>query len=70
MATWFLQGNTPTKSITGYSPQHVSLASFLDDKTVDKSILSSPAKNKEDSFGACLMVKDDNDLLNEWLAYH
>jgi hypothetical protein len=22
------------------------------------------------SFGACLMVKDDNDLLSEWLAYH
>ena len=25
---------------------------------------------RTDSFGACLMVKGDNDLLYEWLAYH
>lgn len=25
---------------------------------------------KEDSFGACLMIKEDNSLLYEWLAYH
>jgi Glycosyl transferase family 2 len=23
-----------------------------------------------DTFSACLLIKDDNDLLNEWLAYH
>lgn len=25
---------------------------------------------KNESFGACLMIKEDNDLLYEWLAYH
>ncbi len=24
----------------------------------------------EDSLSACLLVKDDNDILNEWIAYH
>ena len=23
-----------------------------------------------DSFSACMLIKDDNDILNEWLAYH
>jgi hypothetical protein len=26
--------------------------------------------NKNTSFGACLMIKEDNELLPEWLAYH
>jgi hypothetical protein len=26
--------------------------------------------NAHESFGACLMIKEDNDLLYEWLAYH
>jgi hypothetical protein len=25
---------------------------------------------EQDSFSACLLVKDDNDILNEWIAYH
>ena len=24
----------------------------------------------DDSFSACLLLKDDNDILNEWIAYH
>lgn len=27
-------------------------------------------KKRKDTFGACVMVKDDNDLLYEWIAYH
>lgn len=27
-------------------------------------------RSSESSFAACLLVKDDNDLLQEWLAYH
>jgi Glycosyl transferase family 2 len=27
-------------------------------------------RNKDQSFGACLMVKNDNDMLYEWIAYH
>ena len=26
--------------------------------------------NQDDSFSACLLVKDDNQLLDEWIAYH
>jgi hypothetical protein len=25
---------------------------------------------EDDNFSACLLVKDDNDILNEWIAYH
>jgi hypothetical protein len=38
-----------------------------------KTTLSFPTLtkfSKEESFGACLMVKGDNELLYEWLAYH
>jgi hypothetical protein len=34
------------------------------------SFVAIPHLGKNESFGACLMVKDDNDLLYEWLAYH
>ena len=27
-------------------------------------------KKKNESFGACLMIKEDNDLLYDWIAYH
>lgn len=32
--------------------------------------LSNGTVRFEDSFSACLLIKDDNDILNEWLAYH
>lgn len=36
-----------------------------------QSELSSITKpNGNETFGACLMLKEDNDLLYEWLAYH
>ena len=25
---------------------------------------------QQDSFSACLLIRDDNDILNEWIAYH
>jgi hypothetical protein len=38
-------------------------------------IVVSPSTNNrgdknEESMSACLLIKDDNDILNEWLAYH
>lgn len=33
-------------------------------------IPSIPSLPRNESFGACLMLKEDNDLLWEWLAYH
>lgn len=29
-----------------------------------------PQKVINETFGACLMIKDDNELIHEWLAYH
>jgi len=29
-----------------------------------------PVLSRNESFGACLMVKGDNDLLSEWIPYH
>ena len=37
---------------------------------LDAQYTPLPPLNKNESFGACLMIKDDNDLLYEWLAYH
>jgi hypothetical protein len=34
------------------------------------SVAPLPQLETTDMFGACLMVKDDNELLYEWLAYH
>jgi hypothetical protein len=36
----------------------------------DAQFAPLPHLNKNESFGACLMIKEDNDLLYEWLAYH
>jgi hypothetical protein len=38
-------------------------------------IVESPSTNNrvdknDESMSACLLIKDDNDILNEWLAYH
>lgn len=44
-----------------------------DDSLTSRTILQlEPMKhlNISESFGACLMIKEDNDLLYEWLAYH
>ena len=37
-------------------------------KGAKKMGLASPLD--DDSFSACLLLKDDNDILNEWIAYH
>jgi len=42
-------------------------------ENLDKAILysvRSPIVLKNESFGACLIVKGDNDLLTEWIPYH
>ena len=47
-------------------------------KTVRSATKSSAAKSSGkkpepspyNTFSACMLIKDDNDLLNEWLAYH
>jgi Glycosyl transferase family 2 len=36
----------------------------------DRLEVMSPKQRHRHGFGACIMVKDDNDLLYEWLAYH
>lgn len=35
-----------------------------------RTFVPIPALSKNHSFGACLMVKGDNDLLLEWVSYH
>jgi hypothetical protein len=35
-----------------------------------RHFFANATKTTRNAFGACLMVKDDNDLLYEWLAYH
>jgi Glycosyl transferase family 2 len=39
-----------------------------DNKTM--SFDDNSSKDDSDSLAACLLVKDDNDIINEWLAYH
>jgi hypothetical protein len=36
----------------------------------DAQFAPLPLLKKKESFGACLMIKEDNGLLYEWLAYH
>eukprot|EP00977_Amphora_coffeiformis_P008870 scaffold2003_cov157-Amphora_coffeaeformis.AAC.4 len=42
--------------------------SLVQEKEVTKPLDSSLAPNA--TFAACLLIKDDNDILPEWLAYH
>lgn len=40
-------------------------------RKVEESADWRPTKRKDESnFSACMIIKDDNDLLNEWLSYH
>jgi len=32
--------------------------------------VNSEALDRDVGFSACLLIKDDNDILNEWIAYH
>jgi len=54
-------------------------SSIYTNSNIDQPVLSSssdfrfpslPVLSRNDSFGACLMVKGDNDLLSEWIPYH
>lgn len=60
-STWWLSDSTQQSQFDSV------IGSFLGDQTARRSMLAIP---KERAFGACLMVKNDNDLLHEWIAYH
>lgn len=51
---------TPSTEIKASSSLH----------TIPVPMLIEPPLSPHDSFGACLMMKEDNDLLSEWIAYH
>ena len=34
------------------------------------AIIANDQSKKDDFFSFCLLIKDDNDILNEWIAYH
>jgi hypothetical protein len=60
-------------------PSNVELSavgsSTQDDKTNAKHIRADSTNKtmsgkNEDSLSGCMLIKDDNDILNEWLAYH
>lgn len=46
------------------------LLSVPSSTVVESPLDSNATSNNRDTFGACLMFKDDMDLLPEWLAYH
>ena len=47
-----------------------NLQSASKSTTAAKSSKTKPEPSPYNSFSACMLIKDDNDLLNEWLAYH
>lgn len=50
--------------------QHITAPTFrLLNHSIDE-FKPLPTLSANESFGACLMIKEDNDLLYEWLAYH
>jgi hypothetical protein len=53
---------TQDRSAAPPSPSPSSLSSI--------PFLKVPELSRDESFGACLMVKGDNDLLAEWIPYH
>ena len=38
--------------------------------TTNETTTNPKGSSSYNSFSACMLIKDDNDLLNEWLAYH
>ena len=46
------------------------VASIKDENTVNPLLRRKHSGHNEAGFGACLLVKQDNHLLYEWLAYH
>ena len=41
----------------------------INQKTIPSNI-NKEALSPDASFSACLLIRDDNDILNEWIAYH
>ena len=58
-----LVGNGVSSSVSADLPT-------IQNKNSNSNIRSNPITLSEEYFGACLMIKDDNSLLDEWLAYH
>jgi hypothetical protein len=49
---------------------HNGLATDEESLMIDLLVDDMAATTTRDGFGACLMMKEDNDALYEWLAYH
>lgn len=59
------------KLVIGLPPTR-RLVSSGEEKTSNEKYIFPPIDQKpvNETFGACLMLKEDNELLYEWLAYH
>ena len=55
-------GLPPTRRLVSSREEKISHERYAFPPIVQKPV--------NDSFGACLMLKEDNELLYEWLAYH
>jgi Glycosyl transferase family 2 len=53
-----------------HSLEETRLLTHKEDEHPVESKASIPQKLSHNTFSACMLIKDDNDLLNEWLAYH
>ena len=48
----------------------IQFSSHPNQQTSSSVAATSNTDNDTDGFSICLLIKDDNDLLNEWIAYH
>ena len=56
---------------TSVSPIHIEDSDHPPlEKRWQQQPVIDPLLSPKDSFGACLMMKEDNDLLYEWIAFH
>jgi hypothetical protein len=52
-------------------PKRKSTTNSSKIKPIAPKVMETPkGENDQDSFSICLLIKDDNYLLNEWIAYH
>jgi hypothetical protein len=51
-------------------PKMVSTTDSSKRKSSAPKVETPKKENDQDFFSICLLIKDDNDLLNEWIAYH
>jgi hypothetical protein len=72
-----IHGNSSNKTIATKPQANVFNTSNLNHpkaklliETKNHSSVPLLLEEGDDHFSACLLVKDDNDILNEWIAYH